>query len=149
MSPDGATTIAGDLSLEDAFALLEKDGRAVLVDVRTEPEWQFVGVPDLARAWDGRQSSSNGRSIPRWRWRAISSRALPRNCAGAAPTRRRRSCSCADPARARVTPRLAMTNAGWSHCYNIAEGFEGVLDANRHRGKLNGWQARGLPWKQT
>src|SRR5271168_1497068 len=38
---------AGDLSVEEAFAMLANDERAELVDVRTRPEWQFVGVPDL------------------------------------------------------------------------------------------------------
>lgn len=34
-------------------------------------------------------------------------------------------------------------------CINVAEGFEGDLDADRHRGKLNGWKAHGLAWKQS
>ena len=39
---------AGDLSVEDAYALLSDDKNAVLVDVRTQPEWAYVGVPDLS-----------------------------------------------------------------------------------------------------
>src|SRR3546814_7858261 len=38
---------AGDLRLAEAWALLEKDPKAVLIDVRTAPEWGFVGVPRL------------------------------------------------------------------------------------------------------
>ena len=38
---------AGDLRPAEAWALLEKDPKAVLVDVRTLPEWNFVGVPRL------------------------------------------------------------------------------------------------------
>jgi hypothetical protein len=30
----------------------------------------------------------------------------------------------------------------------VAEGFEGPPDANRHRGKVAGWKAAGLPWVQ-
>ena len=37
---------AGDLSSPEAWELLERDPQAVLIDVRTEPEWRFVGVPD-------------------------------------------------------------------------------------------------------
>ena len=33
-------------------------------------------------------------------------------------------------------------------CVNVAEGFEGDLDADRHRGNLNGWKMRGLAWRQ-
>ena len=34
-------------------------------------------------------------------------------------------------------------------CVNVAEGFEGDLDGERHRGNLNGWKARGLSWRQS
>ena len=148
MSRHGATTIAGDLSLEDAYALLEKDARAVLVDVRTEPEWQYVGVPDLAAL---------GRTPVFKQWQIYPSMEVAADFVESlAEELRRRGADKATPvvflcrsgARSRHAA-MAMTAAGWSHCYNIAEGFEGVLDPNRHRGKLNGWQARGLPWKQT
>ena len=34
-------------------------------------------------------------------------------------------------------------------CLNVAEGFEGDLDASGHRGSHNGWKARGLAWRQS
>jgi len=37
----------------------------------------------------------------------------------------------------------------FAKCFNIAGGFEGDLDAARHRGQINGWKAAGLPWTQT
>lgn len=44
----------------------------------------------------------------------------------------------------------AATLAGYRNCYNVLEGFEGdVNPASNHRGELNGWKTRGLPWKQT
>ena len=43
---------------------------------------------------------------------------------------------------------IAMTAKGFTRCYNVAEGFEGPLDADKHRGTLGGWKARGLPWVQ-
>ena len=48
MSFEDDRGFAGDLSVEDAYAMLAKEENAALVDVRTQPEWQFVGVPDLA-----------------------------------------------------------------------------------------------------
>jgi len=39
---------AGELSVGDAFALLKSDKKAELVDVRTQAEWTWVGVPDLS-----------------------------------------------------------------------------------------------------
>jgi hypothetical protein len=41
-----------------------------------------------------------------------------------------------------------MAAAGYTRCRNVADGFEGPLDAERHRGKLGGWKAKGLPWAQ-
>jgi hypothetical protein len=44
---------------------------------------------------------------------------------------------------------MAAAGVGYADSYNIAGGFEGDLDAERHRGKNNGWKAAGLPWVQT
>src|SRR5260370_1540257 len=43
----------------------------------------------------------------------------------------------------------AMTAAGYSTCLNVAEGFEGPLDAQAKRGSAGGWKAAGLPLGQT
>ena len=39
----------GDILPTDAFQRLKQDPTAVLVDVRTQPEWPFVGVPQVDR----------------------------------------------------------------------------------------------------
>ncbi|HZF36618.1 MAG TPA: rhodanese-like domain-containing protein, partial [Candidatus Angelobacter sp.] len=54
---------------------------------------------------------------------------------------------CRSGARSRAAA-MAMTQAGYARCYNIANGFEGNHDAERHRGKAAGWKADGLPWTQ-
>ena len=38
---------AGDVSPTEAWQGLAQDPKAVLIDVRTQPEWNFVGIPDL------------------------------------------------------------------------------------------------------
>ena len=43
---------------------------------------------------------------------------------------------------------IAATTAGYQTCYNIAGGFEGPPDGEGHRGSIDGWKARGLPWEQ-
>ena len=40
------------------------------------------------------------------------------------------------------------TNAGFSDCYNVLEGFEGEKGADGHRNTLGGWRVAGLPWEQ-
>lgn len=44
---------------------------------------------------------------------------------------------------------IAATKAGFANCFNVLEGFEGDLDDEGHRNRLNGWRARNLPWEQT
>jgi len=42
----------------------------------------------------------------------------------------------------------ALEQAGFTQVYNVTHGFEGDLNAERQRGKLNGWRFDGLPWEQ-
>ncbi|GMV01966.1 MAG: rhodanese-like domain-containing protein [Burkholderiaceae bacterium] len=42
----------------------------------------------------------------------------------------------------------ALEEAGFRKVYNVLHGFEGDLDTQRQRGKLNGWRYEGLPWEQ-
>jgi rhodanese-related sulfurtransferase len=38
--------------------------------------------------------------------------------------------------------------SGYNNCYNVLEGFEGALDANKQRGHVGGWKFANLPWEQ-
>lgn len=40
-------------------------------------------------------------------------------------------------------------NLGYINCFNVTSGFEGDLDSSSQRGKVNGWKAEKLPWKQS
>ena len=42
----------------------------------------------------------------------------------------------------------ALTAAGFTSAYNIADGFEGSRDEAGHRGTSSGWKALDLPWLQ-
>ena len=42
----------------------------------------------------------------------------------------------------------ALEAAGFTKVFNVLHGFEGDLNAERQRGKLNGWRHDGLPWEQ-
>ncbi len=55
---------------------------------------------------------------------------------------------CRSGARSRAAA-IAMTAAGHTQCFNIADGFEGPLDEQRRRGATAGWKAQGLPWSQS
>ena len=148
MSFEDAQGFAGDLSVEDAYAMLAKDERTTLVDVRTQPEWQFVGVPDLAAL---------GKTAVFRQWQVYPAMEVAADFVpGLVDELERRGADksspiifiCRSGARSRNAA-VALTRAGWANCYNVVDGFEGPLDEERRRGAAGGWRARGLPWTQT
>lgn len=145
---NGARPYAGDVSPAEAWARLEGEPAAALVDVRTVAEWSFVGVPDLGRLakrpifqeWQGYPSMQVD---PAFAERLAA--ALEAQGAGPdAPV----FFLCRSGARSQAAA-LALTDAGYTSCFNVAGGFEGPLDASGHRGAAAGWKADGLPWMQS
>ncbi|HEY0107345.1 MAG TPA: rhodanese-like domain-containing protein [Rhizomicrobium sp.] len=135
---------AGDISPDEAWALLQSEPQAALVDVRTRAEWSFVGVPDLTPL---------GREAALVEWQQFPSMQVnPDFVAQAAAAGPDKAVPllflCRSGARSRSAA-IAMTQAGYARAYNVAGGFEGDLDEARHRGRKNGWKASGLAWKQT
>jgi rhodanese-related sulfurtransferase len=136
---------AGDITPEQAWKLLSDNPDAVLVDVRTDAEWRFVGVPDLSSL--GREvvflewNSSDGRRNENF-LTELQDRIPSATSGGERPVvflcrSGNRSIAAAEQA----------TKAGLTPAYNVLDGFEGQLDNDGHRGGT-GWRAIGLPWKQ-
>ena len=126
------------LNPKKAWTLLSTNTSAVLVDVRDRMEYSYVGHPKGAI------------NIP---WKELPDfRANP---------------LFVDEVRQRIpnheTPVLllcrsgqrsldaakALALVGYKDLTNIEEGFEGPLDANKHRGTLGGWRYHDLPWEQS
>ena len=140
----------GEVNPDEAWRILVEQSTAQLVDVRTRAEWGFVGVPDLAEV---------GRSPVLIEWASFPDMSVnPRFAAEVMeaigdeqPTTLLFLCrSGARSLRAAfaVADRLESLGAS-AVCLNVAEGFEGDLDPEGHRGGLNGWKARGLAWRQS
>lgn len=126
---------AGDVSPPLAWQWVQT-GEAVLVDVRSDAEREWVGfVPGaVALAWkqwpgmapnpgfdDGiRQLGAQGHKL------VLLCRSGVRSVAAA-----RRATELGEQA------------------YNILEGFEGDPDTAAHRGNRGGWRFHGLPWRQN
>lgn len=134
---------AGDVTPEQAWDDLRANPRAVLVDVRTQPEWAFVGVPDLSAA--GKQPALIS-------WQIYPE--MQRNPGFEAEVEKLGLDRdgpiyflCRSGVRSKAAA-IAMTGAGYQACFNVAGGFEGDPDDQRHRGSVNGWKASGLPWMQ-
>lgn len=146
-------TVAGAQILEvgprDAWKILSEDAAAVLVDVRTRPEWSFVGGPDL---------SDLDRDVLQVEWKFWPDMApnpafaeTVMDGAGAQPSRILFICrSGARSMQAAQAVAETLSAKGISvECINVAEGFEGDLDDAGRRGTFNGWKARGLAWAQS
>jgi len=132
-----------DVSATEAWAALASDPDAALVDVRTDAEWNFVGLPDLAPA--GKEPVL----IP---WQVYPSMqvngafAEHLRKAGLTPLKKIYFL-CRSGARSLAAGQAAQA-AGFPHAFNIAAGFEGPVDGEGHRGTVSGWKAEGLPWRQ-
>lgn len=141
---NASAAYAGDVSPADAWGGLKGDTSAQLVDVRTTAEWNFVGLPDL---------SSANREVQIVEWQSYPTMApnpdFVAQVSAANPDKNALIFFlCRSGARSRAAA-IAMTRAGYTRAYNIAGGFEGDLDAERHRGQHTGWKASGLPWRQS
>lgn len=134
---------AGDITPERAWEILAGDENAVLVDVRTKPEWSFVGVCDL---------DNLGKKPALIEWQVFPTMAVNESFGESvdslgAPKDAPLLFLCRSGARSRSAA-IAVTERGYHACYNVAGGFEGDPDGDRHRGRINGWKAAGLPWVQ-
>ena len=127
----------GALSPSDAYAVIKAVPNARLIDVRTRPEWDYVGhVPESSLLeWnaypDGRR---NPEFLPELRVKAPDPEAPVLFL-------------CRSGQRSDGAARVAAA-AGYSKAFNVLEGFEGDKDACGQRGKLGGWRKAGLPWVQ-
>ena len=125
---------AGDIAAELAWQWLQS-GQAVLVDVRTDAEREWVGkVPGaVAVAWK------------QWPAMALNTE-FDAQLRAAVPQGGKVVLLCRSGVRSVAAAKRA-TELGIA-AYNILEGFEGDVDANGQRGMLGGWRKRGLPWSQ-
>lgn len=133
----------GDVVPSDAWSILEDSPDAVLVDCRTQPEWAFVGVPDL------RPLGKETRFIP---WQVfptmqVNAGFVDQVKAAGAREDQPVLLLCRSGARSRAAA-IKLTAAGFKRAYNVAQGFEGGHNDNKHRGKKEGWKVAGLPWVQ-
>jgi len=134
---------AGDLTPEQAWELIRSDPAAVLVDVRTRPEWAYVGIPDLTALakdlamveWTSYPDGTRNPAFLDEVGAAVMDEGTPVLFL------------CRSGVRS-VAAAEAVTAAGYTAAYNILGGFEGPPDETAHRGRTAGWKVAGLPWKQ-
>lgn len=125
------------LTPREAFDLMQRDPDALLIDVRTEIEFFYVGHPTGAVnvEWHTTPDFEVNPEFAEQVLREAGDKARPvlLICRSGKRT---------------LDAGAALEAAGFSNVINIVEGFEGDLDQNFQRGTLGGWRKAGLPWEQ-
>jgi len=130
---------AGGIAPPLAWELVQR-GEAALVDVRSGEERKFVGrVPgSLHVPWaTGTALTRNPRFV-----RELEARLASEGGKDAVAL-----LLCRSGKRSALAAEAA-AKAGFTHVFNVLEGFEGEIDADQHRGSADGWRFHKLPWVQ-
>jgi rhodanese-related sulfurtransferase len=135
---------SGDVTPADAWNALSQSPNAQLVDVRTQAEWAFAGVPSL---------DSLGKTVKTISWKFYPKFDLNPNfieqLEAAVPDKSTTLYFLCKTGGRSTDAAIAAAAAGYAQCYNIEGGFEGDINPNHQRGQVNGWKASRLPWQQS
>ncbi len=134
----------GHLEPHQAYALLQQNPRAVLIDCRSSMEFLFVGHPigAIHIPWiDEPDWEVNPHFATEVRKLVLGGGAS--SPASAAPV----LLICRSGKRSLEAGRI-LVEAGFHEVYNVLEGFEGELNEHHQRSTLGGWRFHGLPWEQ-
>ena len=135
LSPRPAQGYAGDVPPQLACQWWQA-GDAVLVDVRTDAEREWVGFVPGAVALSWKQ----------WPGMALNPD-FDEGIRAAVPPGKKAVLLCRSGVRSVAAAKRA-TELG-IEAYNILEGFEGDPDGQAQRGRKGGWRLNGLPWRQS
>jgi sulfur dioxygenase len=130
-----AQAYAGDVSPQLACQWWQA-GQAVLIDVRTDAEREWVGfvpgaIPVAWKQWPGMTPNA----------------AFDDALRAAVPPGGKAMMLCRSGVRSIAAAKRAAELG--VEAYNILGGFEGDPDAEAHRGNRGGWRHHGLPWRQN
>ena len=131
------------ISSKQCFERLSEESSSYLVDVRTKPEWSFVGLPDLQslnkqticvswHMYPDMEINENFKS------EILESGINKQDTIFLICRSGNRSCDAAE----------FLASRGFTNCFNVIDGFEGENDPNHQRSTINGWKYYKLPRKQ-
>ena len=147
MSLENSGTPVDNVDVEAAWQALKSRAGSQLIDVRTRAEWAYVGIPDLGPL-------SKRAVLVEWQTfpdRTVDSRFVERLAGELTALGVKLDDDlffiCRSGGRS-LAAAEAVAAMGYRACHNVAGGFEGPLDDERHRGTVGGWKAAGLPWLQ-
>jgi rhodanese-related sulfurtransferase len=133
------------LTPPQAWKLVQEDPRAIIVDVRSNMEFLFIGHPKGAInvPWIDE---------PDWKINPHFAAEVRKVLLGGIHCHTDVGCApvilvCRSGKRSLDAGELLLKE-GFTDVYNVLEGFEGELDENHHRSTLGGWRFHNLPWEQ-
>ena len=127
----------------ECFNKLSEISNSYLIDIRTKPEWEFIGVPDL--------SSLNKKTIfISWHmYPEMKINSLFENQITESNIKKNDNLFliCRSGNRSSNAAEF-LTSRDFTNCFNVKDGFEGEIGPNHQRSTINGWKYCKLPWKQ-
>ena len=132
-----------NISSRECFEKLSIEVNSQLIDVRTKPEWIYVGVPDLSSinkkvifvSWQVYPEMGTNKFFEN---QILESNIKKDNNLYFICRSGNRSNNAAE----------FLASRGFSNCFNVIDGFEGKLNHECQRALIDGWQFNNLPWKQ-
>jgi rhodanese-related sulfurtransferase len=130
---------------KQAYELVHKDPRAVLVDVRSHMEFLFVGHPvgAINIPWIDEPDWKINPGFVREVRRLLLGGTISHGDVQSAPV----VLICRSGKRSLEAGEVLIKD-GFMSVYNVLEGFEGELDDHHHRSTKGGWRYHNLPWEQ-
>ena len=132
--------MVAEVNPKQAWKILQENPNAILLDVRSKVEFDYVGHP-VGAVHVPLQEFPDWQTDPDFSQKVI-------ELLGTASRDVTVLTICRSGKRSMLAAQL-LEEQGYKHTVNITEGFEGNPDENRHRGNVNGWRFHGLPWEQT
>ena len=137
-----------DLSIKnitsiECFNKLSEISNSYLIDIRTKPEWKFIGIPDLS-SLNKNTIFSSWHIYPEMKINLFFENKLFESNV---KKNDKLFLICRSGTRSYHAAEF-LVERGYNHCFNIADGFEGKKNTLNQRSAINGWKYYNLPWKQ-
>lgn len=130
---------AGALTPQEAFEVLQADSKALLIDVRTQPELDLVGrIPGAINVeWAFYPGMVANENFAAQLMAELNHHKVNKDSV--------LIFLCRTGGRSNNAAIVA-ASLGYTQAYNTLEGFEGEANADKQRTMINGWKHAGLPW---
>lgn len=134
-----------EITPPEAWEILQSNPDAILVDVRTSMEFEYVGHPMNA-------INIPWKEAPDWQINQdfvaqVKKTLSDRKGAGEDIESLPVLTICRSGKRSMAAAE-ELIRQGFREVYNIEQGFEGDRDGAKHRSTINGWRFYNLPWEQ-